>query len=45
MANPEHIVKLQQGPQAWNTWRKEHPDIVPDLAWEDLWSLMTTFCR
>ncbi len=36
MANAGHLAVLQQGPQAWNAWRKEHPDIVPDLSWADL---------
>jgi hypothetical protein len=39
MANPEHLAILQQGPQVWNSWRKEHPDIVPDLGWADLRAL------
>jgi Pentapeptide repeats (8 copies) len=33
MANAEHLAILQQGTHAWNTWRSEHPDIVPDLSW------------
>jgi hypothetical protein len=33
MADVEHLAILQQGAQAWNTWRSEHPDIVPDLSW------------
>jgi len=32
MANPEHLALLIQGVEAWNTWRKEHPDITPDLS-------------
>jgi uncharacterized protein YjbI with pentapeptide repeats len=35
MANPDHLARLRLGTQAWNLWRKEHPDIVPDLSWED----------
>jgi len=31
MANAEHLAKLKQGARAWNTWRKEHPKITPNL--------------
>jgi hypothetical protein len=31
MANEEHLAILRQGVAAWNAWRKEHPDKVPDL--------------
>jgi uncharacterized protein YjbI with pentapeptide repeats len=36
MANPEHLAKLREGPEAWNRWRKEHADVVPDLNGADL---------
>lgn len=32
MANPAHLAILQQGVPAWNSWREEHADIVPDLS-------------
>ncbi len=32
MANHEHLAKLQEGIPAWNSWRKENSDIVPDLS-------------
>lgn len=32
MANREHLDMLKQGVDAWNTWRKEHPEIEPDLT-------------
>jgi uncharacterized protein YjbI with pentapeptide repeats len=32
MANPDHIAQLKKGVTAWNAWRKENPDIRPDLA-------------
>jgi hypothetical protein len=32
MANPEHLSKLGEGIEAWNQWRKEHPDVVPNLS-------------
>jgi hypothetical protein len=31
MANKEHLSILKQGVEVWNQWRKEHPDIQPDL--------------
>jgi hypothetical protein len=31
MANPEHLAKLREGPEAWNRWREEHLEVVPDL--------------
>ncbi|MGZ4894372.1 MAG: pentapeptide repeat-containing protein [Halobacteriota archaeon] len=31
MANPEHLKILKQGVDAWNTWRRRHPEIKPDL--------------
>ena len=36
MANIEHLAILKQGVSAWNRWRKEHPDIRPDLSRADL---------
>ena len=32
MANQEHLAKIQQGVEAWNKWRRENPDIQPDLS-------------
>jgi hypothetical protein len=32
MANPEHLKILKKGVEAWNKWRKENPDIQPDLT-------------
>jgi hypothetical protein len=31
MANEEHLVRLQQGVEAWNAWREANRDIKPDL--------------
>jgi uncharacterized protein YjbI with pentapeptide repeats len=31
MANPEHIERLKQGVEAWNTWRRDSPEL-PDLS-------------
>jgi len=32
MANPEHLEILRRGVEKWNQWRKDHPEIVPDLS-------------
>src|SRR5882672_6761991 len=32
MANPEHLEILKRGVEAWNKWRKDHPEIRPDLS-------------
>src|SRR5262245_16985906 len=32
MADPAHIAELKKGVAAWNAWRRENPDIVPDLS-------------
>jgi uncharacterized protein YjbI with pentapeptide repeats len=32
MANPEHLEKLREGVEAWNSWRIENRDVVPDLG-------------
>ena len=31
MANPDHIALLKKGVVAWNKWRDEKPDIIPQL--------------
>ena len=31
MANPEHMKVLAQGAEAWNSWRRQHPKVKPDL--------------
>lgn len=31
MANKEHLKILQSGVEAWNQWRKQNPDLRPDL--------------
>jgi hypothetical protein len=36
MANEEHVAQLRQGAVSWNAWRKENPDIRPDLDGADL---------
>jgi len=32
MANTEHLDKFYDGIEAWNQWRKENPEIKPDLT-------------
>jgi len=41
VANPEHLAILQRGIPAWNSWRKEYAEVVPDLAQPNLISLAT----
>ena len=31
MANEDHVARLKQGVDAWNAWRRENPDVSPDL--------------
>jgi len=31
MADQQHLDLLKQGVEAWNQWRREHPEIRPDL--------------
>ncbi len=39
MANTEHVEILKRGVEYWNNWRKENPDITPDLSWATLTGL------
>src|ERR1041384_6919315 len=32
MANPKHLKILEQGAEAWNEWRLEHPAVYPKLT-------------
>ena len=34
MANEEHLDVLRQGVAVWDTWKRELPDIAPDLGIE-----------
>lgn len=36
MANPEHLEILKQGVKVWNGWRKENPNVTPNLKDADL---------
>ena len=35
----DHLVKLKEGMDAWNTWRSEHPGIKPNLLGVDIQGL------
>lgn len=32
MANEEHVAILKQGAEVWHKWRKENPDVRPELS-------------
>ena len=36
MADSEHVSKVKEGMVAWNRWREEEPDVIPDLGWANL---------
>ncbi|MFL6257964.1 MAG: toll/interleukin-1 receptor domain-containing protein [Pyrinomonadaceae bacterium] len=36
MANPEHLKILKQGVEAWNKWRLENRDVIPDFSYAAL---------
>jgi uncharacterized protein YjbI with pentapeptide repeats len=36
MANVEHLDAMRKGANAWNLWRQEYPEILPDLSSADL---------
>jgi len=40
MENKKHLDLLKKGVVVWNEWRREHPDIRPDLSREDLRGLV-----
>ena len=35
MANPEHLAIFNKGEEEWNRWRKDNPEIAPDLHGTD----------
>lgn len=41
MANQEHLDILKQGVEVWNKWRREHPEIEPDLNGIDFDEVIT----
>jgi uncharacterized protein YjbI with pentapeptide repeats len=36
MANQEHLDLLKQGSSAWNAWRAQHKEVLPDLSGANL---------
>src|SRR6185437_10430635 len=36
IGNPEHLQILNSGAAAWNQWRSQNPEVVPDLRKADL---------
>jgi uncharacterized protein YjbI with pentapeptide repeats len=36
MADPDPLAELMKGIDAWNVWRRENPDVEPDLIGADL---------
>lgn len=42
MAHEEHIALIHQGVVAWNQWRADNPDIMPDLVGAGLGGLDLT---
>lgn len=36
MANPDHLSKLKEGIAAWNEWRSQYDQTIPDLDGADL---------
>lgn len=39
MANPKHLEILMRGVEAWNTWRGEASDVIPDLSEAQCWGI------
>src|SRR5258708_16700294 len=38
VANQDHLDQLRAGVDAWNHWRRDHPQITPDLSGAELTS-------
>lgn len=36
MADKDHFRRLHEGVESWNDWRRQYPEIIPDLASADL---------
>jgi uncharacterized protein YjbI with pentapeptide repeats len=45
MANTEHVERLRASVPAWNEWRRQQPEIIPDLSAADLrqWKLQEVY--
>ena len=36
MADSWHVSKVKEGAAAWNRWREDEPDVIPDLGWANI---------
>jgi hypothetical protein len=45
MANKKHYHMFMQGAKVWNTWRKEHPELHPNLRGIDIGIDTTEYMR
>lgn len=36
MADSGHVSKVKEGAAAWNRWREDDPDVIPDLGWANI---------
>jgi hypothetical protein len=45
MANDDHVARLNEGVDTWNAWRKENPDIRPDLSGADLYETLLSWAN
>jgi len=39
IANPDHLQLLTKGPDTWNTWRRDNPEVKPCVAGSNLQNL------
>lgn len=44
MADEKHVELLRQGELAWNQWRRENPNVIPDLRRAELQSSQLANC-
>ncbi len=42
MADQRHLNKLNEGVKAWNHWREEHQEILPDLRKTNIYGASLT---
>jgi TIR domain-containing protein len=45
VADQHQLEVLQQGPDAWNTWKQQHPTTQPDLSHADLSGANLSYAR
>ena len=36
MANTDHVKKIKEGLESWNSWREKEREVNPDLGWASL---------